>query len=513
MAISEQAVRRPAARVSALPMLATVFALLFVAASIPVAMVKTPVMIDFFNHLGRIFVIANLDRDPLLAKYYSVDWRIIPNLAMDALVPMVARHIGIYLAGKLFVLATMALMLTGVQAISLALYRRLSLWPLVAFLFVYNWVFFYGFINYLFGVGVALWGIAAWIHWRGRPPLFRFLVSLFFVVVLFASHLYALGLYGVALACYEAWLLRDRGLPGRRRLVADGAAFALPFLLVLPLMAASPTSNYALETVWRLPEKIDGLYFVIKTYFAPVDLAFGFFCVVALAWAVGTRRLRIHPVGWFALVGFAVLYLAMPTKLFGSGIADMRLPIAALFILIGMAQWEMRPPFGAAAFCAVVVGVAFLRFALVGLYWHEYDQIVGDFEHSFQDIKPGSRVLVAGRYDTGMSYTQMNMIAHMPCLVMIERSSLESLAFTHPGKQVLRVAPAFRATSLFEGVPPDIGTLLRSDPAALDPAWANWRSRFDYVYLLYSDAQRLGPADGLTLLYSGRGFQLYQIMR
>ncbi|HZS81859.1 MAG TPA: hypothetical protein VFA50_03260 [Stellaceae bacterium] len=497
------------------PALPALFAALFFAAALPIALVKTPVMIDFFNHLGRIFVIANHDRDPLLAQYYSVVWRVIPNLAMDAVVPLLARLVGIYLAGKIFVLVSMALILTGTHALHRALWGRWSLWPLVSFLFLYNWIFLYGFINYVFGIGLALWAIAAWIGGREGSASRRGVVSLFFAAALFASHLYALGLYGLAIACYEAWRLGGNGLPRGRRAAADAAAFALPFVAVLSLMAASPTSNYALETVWSLHGKLDGLYFIVKTYWAPADLAFGAVCALIGLWALARRRLVLHPAGWTALAAFALVYLAMPTKLFGSGIADMRLPAAALFILIGMARWEMPTRRSAQWFCLAVATLALARFAMIGVYWHRYDANVAQFERSFAQITPGSRVLVAGSYDGPRSYTRETMIVHMPCLVMIERSSLESLAFTHPGKQILRVAPQFRAVSLFEGEPPPIGALLDSASAANAPAspWANWRQNFDYVYVLYSERATLGKNNGLALLFDGGPFRLYRILR
>ena len=46
-------------------------------------------------------------------------------------------------------------------------------WPLLVGFFLYNAIFLFGFTNYLFGVGVLLWAVAAWVamagwDWRAR---------------------------------------------------------------------------------------------------------------------------------------------------------------------------------------------------------------------------------------------------------------------------------------------------------------------------------------------------------
>ena len=49
----------------------------------------------------------------------------------------------------------------------------LLLLPFAAFLFLYNRHFLWGFLNYLFSVGLALWMLAAHIHLRQRGDACR----------------------------------------------------------------------------------------------------------------------------------------------------------------------------------------------------------------------------------------------------------------------------------------------------------------------------------------------------
>ena len=49
--------------------------------------------------------------------------------------------------------------------------------PLIAFPLLYNNVFLVGTMNYVFGIGLALWALTAWVGLRERNPALRFLVS------------------------------------------------------------------------------------------------------------------------------------------------------------------------------------------------------------------------------------------------------------------------------------------------------------------------------------------------
>jgi hypothetical protein len=72
---------------------------------LPLALVAIPPLTDYPNHLARMHIIATLDRDPMLSQFYRIDWALIPNLMMDLVVPPLARLIGVYEAGRLFVAA------------------------------------------------------------------------------------------------------------------------------------------------------------------------------------------------------------------------------------------------------------------------------------------------------------------------------------------------------------------------------------------------------------------------
>src|SRR6185295_2277052 len=238
------------------------FILLTAVISIPVLTHQLPPLSDYVNHLARMHVIGTIDNDPYLAKFYEIQWQIIPNLIMDLIVPTLARVMNIYLAGQLFLISTLVVILSGTLALNRALTGRWSVLPLVAAPLLYNNLLLVGVMNYLVGVGIALWALAAWISLRDRAWPWRFAASAAFVIALFFCHLFSVGLYGIGLLAYEVqrlWMTRDRPLKGR---LFDFCATVIPFLPVIPLLMASPTWGLAQEFSWEPTGKVDGLMFV-----------------------------------------------------------------------------------------------------------------------------------------------------------------------------------------------------------------------------------------------------------
>jgi hypothetical protein len=141
--------------------------------------------------------------------------------------------------------------------------------PAVAVLFFYNYNLSLGLVNYLFGVGLALWGFAAWIALRRSSPALRLSISLGFVVALFICHLAAVGLYGLAIFSFEVWrLLRSaRSTGAEEGLFSEIGVLVLPFLAVPALLAAGPTGKFASAGGhWVVSSKGRGLWYILKTF-------------------------------------------------------------------------------------------------------------------------------------------------------------------------------------------------------------------------------------------------------
>ena len=497
--------------------IAVLTGLMLLVASIPIWTNPVPPLSDYINHLARMKVISAIGSDPNLARFYEIDWQVIPNLMMDLVVPVIARVVTVYHAGQIFLVMMFGLIVTGTLAFNRALFGRWSVFPLLAFPLLYNHVFLVGLTNYIFGIGVALWALACWVYLRERHWLLRLGVSQAFVLLLFFCHLSALGVYGVgllAIELYRLWTRRSEPWTGR---LVDFVATGIPFLPALPLLLLSPTMRLAGENYWERLGKIDGLIYAIEVYSDISAFALLAIVIAGAVWAVRRNLLNLHPLFWVMLTVTGAVYLAMPRVAFETYMADQRLPIAFVFMLIACADLDLRHRVVRHGFLALLVTTLLVRVIEVDVSWAGLSTSTSEFRASVKRLKPGARVLVAyAKGDGGDDVSEYGLV-HAACLAIIERSALVTTVFSVKGKQILHVRPEYRGIVDDEdGTPPTTSRLLVSaDKESLDGPkyWDLWPQHYDYVYVLFteSDADNPDPAH-LKLLQDGTNFQLYRVI-
>jgi len=513
--------------------IAALFILLAAITSIPVALHPWPPLSDYINHLARMHVIAAGNADPDLSRFYQVDWQLIPNLLMDLIVPPLERVMNVYLAGQVYTVTCFVLILSGTLVLNRCLFGRWSALPLIAFPLLYNRLYLVGTMNFVFGIGLALWALAAWVALRERAAPLRLAVSTVFVLVLFISHLFSVGIYGLGILTFELQRLITRwARPGERDAPAradrsstswswallDFVASGLPFLPVLPLLLASPTLKLGVSFEWDIHGKLDGILYVINVYSPAVAFVLTAAVAVVLVWVVWRRALRFHRFGWVLLAVGGTIYLAMPRTLFDTYMADQRLPIALAFMIVASASLTLSSRLARAGFAAAVVLLVTLRVGEVESAWHELALGSDAFRQSVEQIDRGSKVLVAYADPDAGDKVRDLWLVHAACTAMIERSALVTTAFTVVGKQVLHVRDKYRArVDTTDGTPPSVKTLLKTaDPIDVaDPTyWSHWTKDFDYLYVLFTDPQYKNPDPArLVSLYAGARFALYRIVR
>ena len=496
------------------------FAILTLLVLVPVFVVAVPPLADYVNHLARMHVIAVRGHDPFLDAFYSIDWQLIPNLAMDLIVPVLARVMDVYRAGQVFAAMTVLAIVTGPMAVHRALYGRFNAFPMVVFVVVYNGIFLFGMMNFLLGVGLAMWGLAVWIGLRERAIAARMAVSAAFCVVLFVCHLYAVGLYGLAIGSYELWEWGRRRFRFDRRLVVELAVLIVPVLPLVPLLMGSSTWGLVADYSWNPESKIDGLALVFRTYHDTHDLTVMGLGFLAVAYGMHRGLLSVHGAFFpLAVFGFLV-FMAMPYTLFGSEMADQRMPVSLLLMLIGFVHLDPEDKWSKAGFLMLVVGFAVVRVGDVTLQWSRIGRIYDEVRASVADLPKGAKILVAHADDPRGSQAELDAISHAPCLAMIERSALVSTAFTVKGKQIMSVRPAFHAqVDTADGEPPRVSQLVaanyvREDEAPRTHFWDEWTNEHDFLFVLGTEEGTTNPdPEVLSLVYDGHGFQVYRIVR
>ena len=186
-------------------------AVVIVGVALPTLWVDIPAMTDYQNHLARMYLLVSsgtASQNP----YYEVDWGFYPNLAMDILVPLLAHLVSVELATKFFYISSALLVVTGSLAIEYQVKREIKLSPFTSLMLLNSRPFALGFLNFEFGLGLALWGIAAWLLLKDRGWSIRLFVHSVLVVLLFSAHFFALGIYGVTIGLYEMWRFASKRL-------------------------------------------------------------------------------------------------------------------------------------------------------------------------------------------------------------------------------------------------------------------------------------------------------------
>lgn len=430
---------------------ALVFPILFVLAAAPVVLCDMLPLFDYPNHLARMHILAHLAESPALQSYYAIVWRPLPNLAMDAIVPALAHIMPLAWAGKVFILATFLLLAAGTAVLHRTVFGRWSLWPCTAFLLLYSRTLLWGFLNYLFGLGLALLAVAAWIALARRPALPRLLVGTAAALALFFAHLLAFGLFAVMIGGYElglAWRRRAEPVPAIARL----ASAVLPFLPALALLLLASPGSAAGAVAFANPlRKLDLLFSVFDNYHRPFDIA----CFAAVVLAGGVAFWR----GWakldagiaLPLAAVALTYLAMPSRIATAAGADHRIPLLLGLLLIAGSRWAAPArPLGA----IFATGAALLfavRMGLIALSWQASDRAYAALLPAIDRLPEGSRLAVA--YPSDAINSEATPLAHFPLLAVVRRDAFVPTLFAFPTQQPVALRPDARL--LADRLPPE----------------------------------------------------------
>lgn len=504
----------------------------------PLLWVTIPALVDYPNHLARMWVLVHGREIPALASNYVAQWRLLPDLAMDLVVPLFAKIMTVEQAGRLFIALTMLALVGGTAALHRALHGRVGLWPICSLLFVYNAALYWGFLNCLFGIGICLFAFAAWIASRGWNVVPR--VALFSVIasVLLFLHLFAFGLYGLAVASYEIGIR----LAERRSVLAKffslcgvGLQFIPPVGFWLASLAkGGPTFTaygslqakaYALQapvTFGQLP--------------LPFDQLILFFCIAFLIAAILSRAITLAAAMRLPVVVLLVAAVLMPNWLHGSWAADIRLPVALFFIVIGsiridVSRFRMIGLFAVAAL--VLLGV---RVWVVTETWRDDNSRFAEFRAAARAITPGSRLLIVEaplpKTDRAFAGVPLALAArwqvnffHMPGLAVIDRSVFMPYLFSG----WTSIAPTARNAGLFQSsaspLTPEMLAVNahRQEPSAPSdapnilgefPYWHDWQRKFDFLLWVDFGASLSLPQDAtLEPVARGSFFKIYQIVK
>lgn len=494
-----------------------VFAMLAAVSFLPVLLTPIPAMVDYPNHLARMYVLSQngtLEANP----YYEVAWAFYPNLGMDLLVPQMARLMSVENATRLFLLLSQLLIVAGALLLEWARKGRVHLAGFAALAFLYCLPFSWGFVNFEFGLGLALWGIAVYLMLAEGPWPLRFAANVMFVAALYVAHFFSLGIYGATLGLYELWRLRHRKIAYRVAAARLGA-LAIPALALFGIMHMTAGAIGSEGTSWFVGFKPIWPLRIMNGYNLTAAAATGLALMISLFSATRRGVLRLESAGIWLAIGFALLYLVIPSKLFGTSFVDLRVIPAAALILPAFCSLSLPNRAWRMAALAAISGITLINLAVVLAVWLPYRADYAAIIASFQKIDRGSRVLVGSTGDNGdppfADLTSYPMY-YAPTLAVHYANAFVPNLFTEVGKQPVRAREAVRRLAIPYGGPVPSGLLAAivagQPPADVPPFVRTWDRDYDYLYLLGAPAANPLP-DLLEVLDTSERFVLYKIRR
>jgi hypothetical protein len=472
--------------------------------------------LDYPNHLARLFVLASLPADTVLARFYMPHWAIIPNLALDLTVPPLLQIFPIHIVGRAVVGVTLLRPVLGSVAYHRALTGRMSYWPLGSVLFAYNGALLRGFLNFVVSVGVALLLAAAWITWRDRRPPLAIAIGVAGAVALFFCHLVGLLFFAILIGSHELLILRTDPFSVdtfRRRLGAILVVFAAP----AALYAVSDLGHMANDAEFRTAAgKMHAALMPVMNYLWPLDLITAALSVALLAVCLARRWCAIPLRALLAIVVMLVLFVCLPAELKGTNDLDTRFIVMAA----AMAPAALVPvALPRHAFRTIGIGFLLLfslRMTVLVVVWHDWAAYLAAFRSVIEPIKPGDVVLTVrlrretehnlwtdvatGRYLSDGTVVD----GHLPGLLLIEHRAWWPFLFDNESQQPIQGRQPYRTLAWRIDDSPN--------PIALLADRASEMRLVTHV-LVWERAPMPGeiPTAGLRLVSANRGAALFAV--
>lgn len=476
----------------------------------PLLIVDVPPLLDYPNHLARIFVLASLPGDAALAQFYQPHWSLIPNLALDLIGPPLIHILPVYVAGRVLIAIALLLPVLGTIAYNTALGGRW--WSLAVGLVAYNSCLLYGFLNFSISLGLALLLAAGWLRWREARPVQALLLAMAGALAIFACHLMGLVFLGLLIGGADlsrVWQERSWTVALRR-----GAGLALVFAAPAACYLASALQQMGGDADFMpIDEKLMQLLTTFVNYDWTLDMTTAGVAIAVPALALTLRWGRVPGPAAFAIGLLAIVFLAAPYTWKATYYLDTRLAIMLGFMLFAGFVPTRAPASVRAATITVVVLLFAARMGLLTVAWTAHRDDLADLRAVMAPVQPGQAVYVAesGQREAPLYWAanprwrQLSNNArtdeHLGALLLIERRAYWPFEFDIPSQQPIETRQPYRDLANHVGGLPN-----RARAAVADMAG------FDYVLLVGADAVpalpdqrfRLVTQSGYAALYAPR---------
>ncbi len=492
--------------------------------AVPLLLVQVPPVVDFPNHLARLWLIAGGAASPPAGAFYAIDWsRAQINIGIDLVAVALG---GLFPAGELargLLGVALVLPVAGAALLGRAIAGRWHAGLLLLPLLAWNFPFVVGFMNQQIATGIALLAAA----FEPRMPRRRAAAPIRMAIILVTAIVHPLGA-ALYLGLLGAWCLSPtRRLPDvardlSRRMLPPLAAIALLVLSMPQAPGFDAGGSIAGQPRYLgLGQKVATLLAPFASYAPLTEGALGVMLLAVLAGMAAAGALRADR-GFLTLAG-ALGFLAMlgPDNLGDTGSMGLRLGALAMVLLViavapatSLGQAERR-------IAAGLTGLVIVRTAWIAHVWLTAAPASASVQAAISHLPPGARLMVlldmpdrslgglAPGRDTlpiGSSILLHTTFQHYPLLAIPAAGAFVPYLFAAEGKQPVRILPPYDGVATPDGGP--LPLVAWQDGHAR--AATRLRSFFDYV-LIIAPTIRAAVPEGLDPVADAGFARLYRL--
>lgn len=417
-------------------------------------------------HTYNAWVMRSYGDVPLFQRYYEINPLPYPNWISQAVLTPLMFVVPPLVAEKLLVTLYGVLFLSGAWYFAGAVQSERRWLAFLAFPFVYNFAFLFGFYNFSIGLALFLWIVGFWWRRRGERVDLRYAVAINLLLWLcYFSHVvpFVLSLLAIAVL-WLATLQRDNW----RRHLRHVPALAPQLVLPLWFFAVKGSEN-VLSGSWTLPQLAAYLLQlrILVVGEAQLGFAIALACIFLGFAAVTLWRVRSGEANAFLFLSLVLVgvYFFSPGGMGGGSLLKPRLSLFPYLVLI---PW-LAPPLGrrARGLCAAGLALmALLNLGYVALVYQVMSRTLETYLAGLVPVRPNTRVLpLLFRRDSPL-------LGHAMSYAALEKNLVDWGNHT--------TASGLFPVRFRELAPPPPYGEIESRPGSLSVE--DWKDRADYVY-------------------------------
>ncbi len=376
--------------------------LIFAVAAFPLLLTPIIPAVDFNSHLLRYLILADDGATPYLARNYTPDWKLVPNLGLDLMASLLLKFLPPLTAGKVIAASLLLSLYGGTLLLAHAVQGRLRIMTVIlAGFLMHNHIYTWGFANFLLGVGIGLAGLAVWLKTSNNPRR-QLALAIAIGAILMLVHALAFGIWGIMLAAFElgrAIEARDLGLRSLSlralRLAAIAVIPVITFLLsatadapqgvtssISNILTHAENGDLAQRLLAECVSRLDLLLRITDTRLPWADRMVGLSLWALIIGGMLSCALKLTPQVRVPILVITAMALLIPPNLFGSGYVNDRFPLLLMCLIISslaaVSPHRLARPalYAASALLAVHLSLVTVQYWRAGRYFDDYIQAV-----------------------------------------------------------------------------------------------------------------------------------------